>query len=783
MARLENISKIHKSIDLIVNRLNNYIGKLSKDKKIVKHKNIINNDKTIVGRDKYIVTIRDIINRLYSNEKAIDKILENSLESIHLNLEKYIFPIEIFTGIYNIDDQIHTINRLVKHLYVDILRVKTIDDVRKFLNRLLRLKKLIYKCRIFIFNFIYIDYRSTIKTGGANPIENPDDTIDSSRKILDSVINYSLKNLLNDINELEKILDTPQEKKGCGDHAQMILDEYKNYIYYQSILEKLEDLLQIESNKIYLDDLQKEEWFKNIDTLKTNHNWISQKLLSEKLDDETSAICKKIISYNDKYNSLLLVRKDIVNTYEDIRGSVRVYLRLNEICKPSALKCIKNLPTNRTNINQILDINIDKNYIRNNNTGETYSGFYSIFNNKYGENSNKLIYNEPLPGQEPLKGIFDLLRDGYSNFLFGYGFSGSCKSYSLFGSKDTMGIVQYGIADLLADNYNVSLKYAFDIYGQISYGIANGLSIHSNIVTYKKIYSEDPFYKRFNRYIQDGNVNNKPVKENIDTIEDINNIVSAITDIRIANRNIKATINNPESSRGHLFLTFEIEKDGTRSFLNIIDMAGIEDPIKIVNFYLEPKTVKGAENNTISYIIDCISKPTEIHKQKLVWQKKYEKYTNDEKKNIYEILREGFFINETLHHLKHYLLKKQNKKDLGESMQTDLNITKDGKIHFRTDKYNTQNLFIDTESSNKEVILMNPVLEFLESLSKYNMTTRVKPSKFIMLSVIRSNRIENNEVLFLRETLDFTKKMLSVDIERSDGRMATPPSSPMVRKK
>ncbi len=211
-------------------------------------------------------------------------------------------------------------------------------------------------------------------------------------------------------------------------------------------------------------------------------------------------------------------------------------------------------------------------------------------------------------------------------------------------------------------------------------------------------------------------------------------------------------------------------------------MAGIEDPIKIVNFYLEPKTIKGAENNTISYIIDCISKPTEIHKQKLVWQKKYEKYTNDEKKNIYEILREGFFINETLHHLKHYLLKKQNKKDLGESMQTDLNITKDGKIHFRTDKYNTQNLFIDTEGSNKDTVLMNPVLEFLESLSKYNMTTKVKPSKFIMLSVIRSNRIENNEVLFLRETLDFTKKMLSVDIEKSDGRMATPPSSPMVKR-
>ena len=42
-------------------------------------------------------------------------------------------------------------------------------------------------------------------------------------------------------------------------------------------------------------------------------------------------------------------------------------------------------------------------------------------------------------------------------------------------------------------------------------------------------------------------------------LDDINNIVSSITEIRIANRNIKATINNPESSRGHLFLTFEIQ--------------------------------------------------------------------------------------------------------------------------------------------------------------------------------------------------------------------------------
>lgn len=771
MNRLDNIKKIQKSIDTIVSKIENYIDTHKHTKNIVSKKPNLNRQKAISGRDNMIdySKLQILANILFDNEKSINTILENNISTLAINLKKYIVPIDINTDIPLFDNQLKKINKTIDELYEHISYIKTIEDVRKFLNKLIRLRGLIYKLRINIFNFLYIELRQSTKTGGnrEETINNAQYTLDSSREILNNIVSISLKNLLRDIDDLEKILDKPVDsKKGCEQQANTVLDEYKNYIYYQSIIEKLEDLLKIESNKIYLDDLLGEPWFKTLDSLKTDHKWISQKLLSEKLDDETNSVCKKVISYNTKYNSLLNVRTDIINTYEDIRGAVRVYLRLNEICKPTASKCISALDTNRTNINKILDINYSTNSIKNNNTKEIYSGFYSIYNTKYGENSNKQMYDQPGPGQEPLKGIFDQLRNGYSNFLFGYGFSGSGKSYSLFGSGESLGIVQYGLADLLKDGYNISLRYAFDIYGQISYDIVSGLSINSKLVQYKKIYTEDPLYRRFYTYLQDGNPNDYPLLNEINTIDDINSIVSSITKIRIENKNIKATINNPESSRGHLFLTFEIEKDGLKSYITIIDMAGIEDPIKIVDFYLKPKKEHGAEKNTISYIIDCISKPTEIKKHKLVWKTEFEKYTDEQKKNIYEILREGFFINETLHHLKHYLLKKQNKKELHEHMQDGYEISKN-KIHFRTDKYNTQNLFIETGGSNKEIVLMSPVLEFLESLSKNNKVTKVKPSKFIMLSVVRSNRIEQDEVLFLRETLDFTKKMLSVELENT----------------
>jgi len=783
MSRLDKLKKIQQSIDTIVSRINNYINTHKHTGKVVSKKPVLNRQKAITqnyGLD--FSKLQQLANTLFESEKSINTILENNITSLAINLKKYIIPIDINTDIELFDIQVKKINKSIYQLYDQINTIKTIEDVRKFLNKLIRLRGIIYKLRLAIFNFLYIEVRKTNKSGGGKDEELLDSgkyTIDSSRELLNNIVNFSLKKLLEDIDDLEKIIDNPIEsKKGCEEQAQTVLDEYKNYIYYQSIIEKLENLLQIESNKMYLDELLGEPWFNSLDSLKTDHKWISQKLLSEKLNDETSSICKKVVNYNNNYSSLLGIRTNIINTYEDIRGAVRVYLRLNEICKPTASKCISGLETNRSSLNKLLDINYSTNTVKNRNTGEVYSGFYSIYNTKYGENSNKQMYDQPGPGQEPLKGIFDQLRNGYSNFLFGYGFSGSGKSYSLFGAGKNLGIVQYGLADLLRDGYNISLKYAFDIYGQISYDIVDGLSINSKLVHYTKTYEQDPMYKRFYTYLQDGNPKNYPILNIIDSINDIDSIVSSITKIRIENKNIKATINNPESSRGHLFLTFQIEKDGLMSYITIIDMAGIEDPIKIAEFYLKPKKEHGAEKNTISYIIDCISKPTEIKKHKLVWKSDYEKYIDEQKKTIYEILREGFFINETLHHLKHFLLEKQNKKELHEYTQDGYEITKN-KIHFRTDKYDTQKLFIETNSNNKEIVLISSVLEFLESLSKNNKFTKIKPSKFIMLSVVRSNRIENDEVLFLKETLDFTKKMLSVELEKSDSTMATPASSPV----
>jgi hypothetical protein len=441
-----------------------------------------------------------------------------------------------------------------------------------------------------------------------------------------------------------------------------------------------------------------------------------------------------------EYTNFLKLVPKLVNLYEDMKGAVRILVRFNNITNIQIKldDYIKIDYENKTLLTQRSKINV--------------RGVYSIYDNL----TNQQMYLDPPHNQESLKGTFDQLRDGYSNFIFGYGYSGSGKTYTLYGKNENVGIIQFGLNDLINDNYKVELIYAFDIYGIMKYNTTNGLTVESQIIQY--IAPNEEFTNAINHNVH---LNVQTINPTRIDKTNLYGVFDKLNEFRKENKSIKETINNPESSRGHLFLTFEITKNEKKSYLTVIDMAGIEDPIAIIGFYFE--TLSSNNGNSISNILACVGSDDIKGKGKpLEWKKKINKsqpkgveYTDSEKKNVYQIIREGFFINETIHHLKAFLLEKQGIIYNGK-LQQGQSVT-GNKIMILPDKYSKENIFLQPNTTSSKSVLIYNVLKYLSIMTKTK-----KQSKFIMMSVIRSDRIDpiTKDIKFIDETLSYVNNLL-----------------------
>lgn len=552
--------------------------------------------------------------------------------------------------------------------------------------------------------------------------------VDSIMRDINKLRNKTLRNIFNiqrggdnsklieqlerDISDLESLIieyiDTVESD--CTEIYEMSKKQMTSFTYYKNTIDKLKELSQ------NIPDLKKEldsEFYKNLEKF-FNGNFIG-----EDMNPKDKKDCKIIRERHNEFNSLFENFSKVSELYEDYSGAVRVYFRFNNITDTK-------IPP------KLLSIDYSTKTISSGD--DKLAGVYAIYNNI----SNEQMYLNPPEDQPNLKGVFDLLRLGYSNLIFGYGFSGSGKTYSLFGKKAVhRGIVQYGFDDLLKNGYEINLEYAFDIYGQINYSLAKGLTVDSELTFYTKNIPDGlPKIKK----------NDKKLTETRLTNDNLVNIIDKLTDIRKENGHIKATINNPESSRGHLFLVFRVSKGDLNSYMTVVDMAGIEDPKTIISQYF-------AESNSFSSIFNYISSGT----GKPVWIDP--KITKDEKENVKNIIKEGFFINETIHQLFFYLLSvKDTLKNFNHHEQEGM--TKErGLIRIRAEKYSNENLFFyeNGKITNKENILIVPVINFITSLSEVSSSK----SKYIMLGVVRSDRIEGTpkRIKFLDKTMNFVRQL------------------------
>lgn len=325
--------------------------------------------------------------------------------------------------------------------------------------------------------------------------------------------------------------------------------------------------------------------------------------------------------------------------------------------------------------------------------------------------------------------------DGNHRFLLG-NFTVTHNTYTLLGEKNTPGLLHYGLANLNGVK-NIKLKYLFEQY--IDKFVPTINKIRGKIINLVREvpqlrkYSKDET-QEFAEYLSNKiNVNNLH-------INDINTLTNILEQYRKIHFRIKATPNNPVSSRSHLYMVFEITFENNKTgYITIVDTAGRESPLDIYNMFIDTKDIN----------LTTILGPT--GGADIVGRYLKPEYKSYEPNNVYEILREGFYINETLNHLI-YFFNKKNYKNTKITTQTSL------------DKYNNNRYYVNPQSEEDTVdpvnnCLMIPILKFLDVISNRNKSDEdYTPTKFITIACVRKDASFCSQIF---STLEFSEKINS----------------------
>ena len=211
-----------------------------------------------------------------------------------------------------------------------------------------------------------------------------------------------------------------------------------------------------------------------------------------------------------------------------------------------------------------------------------YGPFFDVFQNV---NNNKVF--------QSFSSIIKSLERGNQVIVFGYGYSGSGKTYSLLGDQNEAGILQMILKHINVNTSKLSLRVK-ELYGRI----------------------EPPSEIGRNRY--ENNIDSKLNSYgNLDiTSQGIEAIIPFIKDItkqRQEKQIIKFTSNNANSSRAHLFFQISITfNNGISTKLMLIDLAGAEDPFIIGQTFLkiDPLALKSLSKNDVKMLLTDITNPS-----------------------------------------------------------------------------------------------------------------------------------------------------------------------------
>ena len=618
---------------------------------------------------------------------------------------------------------------------------------------------------------------------------------ETESKLNNKIYNYEsniipkLKSDLGELNILlEKNRNTPIESKIDYDDCYSIVSNFVslNNIFYrkQEIIRKLDDI--ISNNLSYFRNLNEstktlvKSDFEKVKTEINNHikflnlqdyidspnfEYLKSKATRSRVPDTYCNDLKNLLEYWE-VNKLLYRNQDVqlTNIYENLSGAIRTYKRIKPLINKERAKSSIEIRTIEKK--KIKGLTIDCSSVPNTKYKESlyFGEFYGIFEEDFTnldvytgqrgtviQDPKSLIVNinDIIESSDTISpGLYTAFRQveqGYSIVLFGYGVSGSGKTFSLIGSKGNPGILHYGLANL-ENVTNIRLKYAFEqYYDKINFNNRKVSGLIHNLINkisqFKDVSVDETnvFEKRIPNYID-----LKSLK-----IEDIYSLTDIIEKYRIEKKRIKSTPNNPVSSRSALYLVFEITfNNGTRGFITIVDMAGRESPVDIFNTFIDTNKTSLASVMAPPPVGGVVN---------------IEKNIKEEYKSIYtpetilNILNEGFYINENINHLVYYFNMKNGVKIPTPKQKLDerYNVI-----------YNLKNYFVQPQDEEKMIDNINnslqiPILKFLDNLPSKKSDTPDsvwKPTKFITLCCIRQEADYCDQTM---ETVEFANNIKS----------------------
>mmetsp|Transcript_98325 Transcript_98325/g.175072 ORF Transcript_98325/g.175072 Transcript_98325/m.175072 type:complete len:1328 (+) Transcript_98325:88-4071(+) len=508
-----------------------------------------------------------------------------------------------------------------------------------------------------------------------------------------------------------------------------------------------------------------------------------------------------------------------LNWVEDLNGAVRVYVKVTNRENKSAgygisnavqacaskssdyvpdrkvrlLSCDKEPPTS-TNLCSTLTGPDGDESVPN---SQAYGPFYGIFSSPDAPQQNlditanpknEDLYNSDLNWAPGLKTVLRQVKSGYTVVLFGYGYSGSGKTYTLLGNAKTRGVVTIGLESLGSDLEVVNVRMK-ELYGKMKLEDGRPLSGESGVYSYKlkldeagqletnnckegaspvvdedgsaKQCLETSFWGRHPAKRRNEEEEEYPPEFGLDVSEKdfqgfmqtdsvpipgqqissfLNRAFRVVSNTRVHAKcrtskdqdcpRIRATPNNPESSRGHLFTILDVKMKGSSEMgsIVVVDMAGAENPLAIAKDNLDFSTSGMSEmqiNDFLGQKLRIFDKTFEGGKRLRLWQTQEtqarninlhnaEKFLGDRvdqlsdkdpqkkdkilqwwtdekvKKTLIPMVQEGVFINEGLNHLRQFLLWRGNKlKQVTEGIENASTFAwdNDGADVYRPEKF------------------------------------------------------------------------------------------------
>ena len=218
---------------------------------------------------------------------------------------------------------------------------------------------------------------------------------------------------------------------------------------------------------------------------------------------------------------------------------------------------------------------------------------------------------------------------------------------------------------------------------------------------------------------------------------DVIELIEYTNSYRKTHKRINKTPDNQESFRSNLYIILECKfDDGTVSYLTLCLLAHRESPIDIYNTMITKSSSKFEQSVKLTKenLLKCI-KP------------EYSDY------NSSDILKEGFYINETINHIVWFLNNRKAKSSSNVKLQ-EISIINP------LDSYDTDKFYVDPKNEENTIdsdnnCLTVPIFKFLDILS-YKKSTEFKQTKFVCLLSINKDSPCNQTI----ETLEFAEKLI-----------------------